>query len=156
MPVPGLSWSDAELFQLTNAVLPAWVGLMLFPRLGVPLATAVACLMSALYIATVIGTFSSPELEENLFALMTSYEGVVKLLHTRAAVLPAWVHYAAFDLWVGRWEVLDARSRGIPQVLMAVPLLLTMFLGPSGLLLYLALLRPLFRRKPAAAGTKED
>ena len=25
------------------------------------------------------------------------------------------LHYAAFDVWVGRWEVLDARSRGIPQ-----------------------------------------
>lgn len=30
------------------------------------------------------------ELGENPFALMTSYEGVAKLLSTRAAVLPGW------------------------------------------------------------------
>ncbi|KAL4438969.1 hypothetical protein ABPG77_006906 [Micractinium sp. CCAP 211/92] len=156
MPVPGLPFTDGQLFQLTNAVLPAWVGLLLFPRLGVPLATAVSCAMSALYIATLIGTFSAPELAENPLALMTSFEGVAKLLGTRAAVLPAWVHYAAFDVWVGRWEVLDARSLGIPQWLMALPLLLTMFLGPSGLLLYLALIRPFFRPRAAAAGTKQD
>lgn len=58
MPVPGLPFTDGQLFQLTNAVLPAWVGLLLVPRLGVPLATAVSCLMSALYIATLIGTFA--------------------------------------------------------------------------------------------------
>lgn len=144
MPVPGLPFTDGQLFQLTNAVLPAWVGLLLFPRLGVPLATAISCFMSALYIATLIGTFSgggrppaltppphrrcnrqlsydavvaltrwlglaecsfntisdisrllpvaaaAPELAENPLALMTSFEGVAKLLGTRAAVLPAW------------------------------------------------------------------
>ncbi len=144
MPVPGLPFTDGQLFQLTNAVLPAWVGLLLFPRLGVPLATAVSCIMSVLYIATLIGTFSgkggppaltppprrrcnarlsydavvaltrwlvmaecslnttsdisrslpvvpaAPELAENPLALMTSFEGVAKLLGTRAAVLPAW------------------------------------------------------------------
>ncbi len=42
------------------------------------------------------------------------------------------------------------------QWLMALPLLLTMFLGPSGLLLYLALIRPFFRPKAAATGTKQD
>lgn len=26
------------------------------------------------------------------------------------------VHYVAFDLWVARWEVVDARERGVPQV----------------------------------------
>lgn len=39
---------------------------------------------------------------------------------------------------------------------MALPLLLTMFLGPSGLLFYLALIRPCFPPKAAAARAKEE
>lgn len=31
------------------------------------------------------------------------------------------LHYAAFDVWVGRWEVLDARHRGIPQASLLTP-----------------------------------
>lgn len=103
-------------------------------------------------------------------------------------VLPAWIHYVVFDLWTGRWEVLDAGRRGVPQVrrwrplliaadddacrpcthfgalgftpaccmqiLMAVPLFFTLMLGPSGLLLYLAAIRPFFRERPAAS--KQD
>lgn len=26
------------------------------------------------------------------------------------------LHYVAFDLWVARWEVVDAQERGVPQV----------------------------------------
>lgn len=37
-----------------------------------------------------------------------------------------------------------------------MPLLLTMFLGPSGLLLYLLIIRPFFRPKNAAARAKDD
>jgi hypothetical protein len=49
----------------------------------------------------------------------------------------AWVHYLSFDLFVGRWEYLDARERGVPHWLLAPCLLLTLYFGPLGLLLYL-------------------
>ena len=43
----------------------------------------------------------------------------------------------AFDLFVGRWACLDSRERGIPALVMAPVLLLTILLGPLGLLVYL-------------------
>jgi hypothetical protein len=43
----------------------------------------------------------------------------------------------AFDLFVGRWAYLDSRERGIPALVMAPVLLLTILLGPVGLLVYL-------------------
>ena len=45
----------------------------------------------------------------------------------------------AFDLFIGGWEGRDAQRRGIPPLLVVPALVLTVFLGPSGLLLYLAL-----------------
>jgi hypothetical protein len=54
-------------------------------------------------------------------------------------LLAGWVHYLAFDLFVGSWETRDARERGIPHGLVIPCLLLTFLFGPAGLLLYFAL-----------------
>ncbi|HEU6452531.1 MAG TPA: ABA4-like family protein, partial [Gemmatimonadaceae bacterium] len=62
------------------------------------------------------------------------------------ALLAGWVHYLAFDLFVGGWEVRDAQRRGIPHLLVVPALVLTFLFGPGGLLLYLAI-RSLVRRK---------
>lgn len=50
-----------------------------------------------------------------------------------------WVHFLAFDLFVGRWEYLDSQERGYPPLLVAPALWATLLVGPLGLLLYLAI-----------------
>jgi Domain of unknown function (DUF4281) len=66
--------------------------------------------------------------------------------------LLAWIHFLAFDLFVGRWEYRDSRERRISAWLMAPVLTLTLLFGPLGLLVYL-LVRALFRRAPAEPET---
>lgn len=63
--------------------------------------------------------------------------GVRELLGTADGAAAGWAHFIAFDLFVGRWAYLDSRERGIPALLMAPILLLTILLGPLGLLAYL-------------------
>ncbi|WP_238450327.1 ABA4-like family protein, partial [Micromonospora sp. 4G55] len=50
----------------------------------------------------------------------------------------AWAHMVGFDLFVGRWAWLDGRDRGVPALVMAPVLVLTILLGPLGLAAYLA------------------
>ena len=67
-----------------------------------------------------------------------------------AALAAGWLHYLAFDLFVGAWIVRDGIGRGIAgwKALLLIPCMaLTFLLGPSGLLLYLAL-RLAFTRNP--------
>lgn len=66
-----------------------------------------------------------------------SLAGVMILLSTPAAMLPAWIHYLAFDLWVGTWQVEDAPKAGVPHWLLLPVMLLTFMFGPAGLLAYL-------------------
>lgn len=66
-----------------------------------------------------------------------SLEGVMLLFTMPHAVLAGWIHYLAFDLFIGAWEVRDARRRGIPHVWLLPCLFFTLMLGPVGLLLYL-------------------
>ena len=51
-------------------------------------------------------------------------------------LLAGWVHYLAFDLLTGSWELEDSRQRGIPHLIVLPCLLLTFLFGPAGWLLY--------------------
>ncbi len=55
------------------------------------------------------------------------------------AVMAGWIHYLVFDLFIGAWEVRDARRLKIPHLAVVPCLVLTFMLGPVGLLLYLIL-----------------
>ena len=57
-----------------------------------------------------------------------------------------WIHYLAFDLFVGSWEVHDAQKLGISHWFVIPTLALTLMLGPVGFALYL-LLRYATRRQ---------
>ena len=61
---------------------------------------------------------------------------VKQLFSKDEAVLAGWVHYLAFDLFVGMWICHDADGRGINRWVLLPCLLLTFMLGPTGLLLY--------------------
>ena len=68
-----------------------------------------------------------------------SLSGVMSLFQDPKSVMAGWVHYLAFDLWIGSWEIGDARKHGINRWFVLPCLLFTFMLGPVGLLLYLIL-----------------
>ncbi len=126
------------LFKLSSlAVLPFWALMIFLPRwsatkrlMSSPLVCAAP---AALYAALVIPRFaevwravSSPELL-----------GVAALLGSPVGATVGWLHFLAFDLFVGRWIYLDGRERGVHAWVMAPVLFLTLMLGPCGFLLYL-------------------
>jgi hypothetical protein len=51
-------------------------------------------------------------------------------------LLAGWVHYLAFDLFVGSWQVRDSQKHGIPHLVLIPVLILTFLFGPAGLMLY--------------------
>lgn len=72
----------------------------------------------------------------------------VQALFTDADVaLAGWLHFLAFDLFIGAWIVRDARQHGISHWAVLPILPLVFLIGPAGLLGYLAL-RLLWRLAP--------
>jgi len=67
----------------------------------------------------------------------SSLTDVAQLFSNPWLLLAGWVHYLAFDLLVGGWEVRDARKRGINHLFVVPCLILTFLFGPAGWLLYL-------------------
>ena len=137
-----------ELIYLATAglALTGWAGLVLLPgsRFAVRvLARAIIpCAIALVYVYLMASHFDSAPDGGSFGSLagLKVYFGVDTLL------LAAWVHYLALDLFVGSWEVLDARARGIPHLLVVPCLILTVLLGPTGLLAYL-LMRAMFARR---------
>lgn len=130
-------------FRLSNVlVLPFWAVMILLPRwrwtarmVRSPIGSVVS---AALYAALVL-----PRLGEIWPAVSRpTLSGVATLLGSPAGATIAWVHFLAFDLFVGRWIYFDSQQRRISAWLMAPVLFLTLMLGPAGFLLYL-IVRPL-------------
>ena len=68
-----------------------------------------------------------------------SLDEVASLFSNKHLLLAGWVHYLAFDLWIGSWEAGDAVKNNIHRLIMVPCLLLTFIFGPIGLLLYLVI-----------------
>jgi hypothetical protein len=126
------------LFRLGNLlILPFWTLMIVLPRwrwtariVASPYVTAAPAILYAVLVLPRLGEIwpavSSPSLS-----------GVATLLASPAGATIAWVHFLAFDLFVGRWIYLDSRERGLSSWLVAPVLFFTLMLGPAGFLLYL-------------------
>jgi hypothetical protein len=58
---------------------------------------------------------------------------------SQGKLLGGWLHYLAFDLFVGRWMIDDALELKRSRWVVLPCLLFTFLCGPVGLLLYFAL-----------------
>ncbi|HET9067177.1 MAG TPA: ABA4-like family protein [Amaricoccus sp.] len=64
---------------------------------------------------------------------------VMALFTSPEIALAGWIHYLAFDLLVGAWEVRTARREGLAFLLLLPCLAFTFLFGPAGFLLFNAL-----------------
>jgi len=78
-------------------------------------------------------------------------DNVALLFNTRPLLLAGWIHYLAFDLFVGAWIARTARVEGVPFVLVIPCLALTFLFGPAGFLGFAAVRAAHNRMHVAAA-----
>ncbi len=112
----------ALIFWIFLAVLPKWAytrrivmfgGILLLSVTYLSLSSILLSTSGDMSLATVSKGFQNPH-----------------------AALLGWVHYLAFDMFVGAWEVHDAQTNGIAHWFVIPCLFLTFMAGPIGLLLY--------------------
>jgi hypothetical protein len=144
--------SADSLFSFASIlVLPGWLLLVLLPRWQ--------------YSATLVGAVVIPALLGLLYAwLIVSHIGssdggfgslaeVRALFSNEFLLLAGWIHYLAFDLFIGSWEVRDAQRHGVHHLAVIPCLVLTFLFGPVGLMLYFVIRTGVTRRIPLANGT---
>ena len=68
-----------------------------------------------------------------------SIEAVRRLFTSDAALAAGWLHYLAFDLFVGSWIARAGLAAPVPPLLILPCLLLTFLAGPAGLVAFIIL-----------------
>ncbi|MBX9700121.1 MAG: DUF4281 domain-containing protein [Acetobacteraceae bacterium] len=133
------------LFSTANLLaILGWAGLLALPfhratnwwLAGV----AIPTLLSALYLALL--AIHAPGAEGGF----SSLAGVAALFRTEGVLLAGWVHYLAFDLFIGAWICRRAQADGLSPWIARLCLPPTFLVGPVGLLLFLGLRLALARR----------
>ena len=123
------------LFQILNmATLAAWLPLVFVPRqrwASTILPIAMPALLAIVYVALLAVSLPGSD------GGFSSLADVRTLFADPHALLAGWTHYLAFDLFIGGWQVRDARERGIRHLLVVPGLAMTFLVGPAGLLYYL-------------------
>jgi hypothetical protein len=126
------------LFSLSSLlVMPFWFLMIFLPTwkwtkriLSSPwIVTGAALLYAALVLPSVLQVLPA--------VINPSLRGISSLLGTPAGATIAWLHFLAFDLFVGRWVYLDGRERNVSPFIISPILFFVLMLGPSGFLLYL-------------------
>lgn len=123
------------IFSAANFIaLAGWILLVFAPRWKwtrkIVLSGAIPLLLSVAYLILIVLFFGR---SEGGFGSLTD---VMKLFTNQWNVLAGWIHYLAFDLFVGAWEVKDAEKRGISHWFVVPCLFFTFLLGPIGFLTY--------------------
>lgn len=124
-----------SLFIVANSsALVGWILLILLPKhpmiTGLVLPVLGCGMLALLYLAVMVRFAGEAE------GGFTSLDDVESLFQDRGVLLAGWIHYLVFDLFIGCWEVRDARRLGISHWLVIPVLLLTLMMGPIGLLTY--------------------
>jgi ABA4-like protein len=137
-----------KIFSVAGMVaFVGWVALALFPNrrwVAVLSGLVLPATLAALYVVLVLLSWGGSE------GGFSSLADVARLFENRWLLLAGWVHYLAFDLFVGSWVARDAGQRGVRHVLVVPCLALTFLFGPAGWLSYLGL-RAIAARSPSAS-----
>jgi len=130
--------SADQLFSICNlAAMVGWIILIVAGRMRWAAGLVTGAIIPAILALVYAGLFAAHWGETP--GGFGSLSGVASLFSNHWILLAGWIHYLAFDLFIGSWEVRDAAKHGISHWLTIPCLALTFFLGPVGLLLYFAL-----------------
>ena len=130
-----MTWEN--WFSLAStAALAAWAALILLPRwnwLTAALRHGLPGLLAITYMLLVLVYFFHVE-----GGGFNSLAQVKALLGTEPTLLAGWLHYLAFDLFVGVWIAERADALKLSRLLQAPILVLTFLFGPIGYLMFVA------------------
>ena len=145
------AWSPDAMFSFaSSAAMVGWVILILLPR-----RYDLLFFIPQFFIPLGLGLLYAGLIFSNIYTVDGGFGSIadVRALFGKDEVLLAgWLHYLAFDLFIGAWIARQADTLGVPRLIQAIILLATFMFGPVGLAIFL--LMKAGYRKPGARGSE--
>ena len=125
---------------LNFGVLPFWFMLLFFPQTKI-CRIFVTSVFPILVLAAInlYLIFEISKNEFNFFGFFNLYLGIDELLNLFSDenyIILFWIHFLAINLFCGSWIVKDYQRINMSKSLAFIPILLTYFTGPVGLVVY--------------------
>ena len=125
------------IFNIFNSgILFFWILLLVFPKkvftqkvIAFPWVPLVIAIGYVYFLSTTTGIFSADF--SSLYGLTEMFQNAKP-----RGVAAGWLHYLAFDFWVGCWMLKNSQEKRVKHVWMILPLICTFILGPLGIILY--------------------
>lgn len=136
----------STLFQIANSTaMIAWLLLLIFPNWKYTknfIVMGLIALLSVFYTFIILKGMNhfSPD-------SFSTIENVQQLFQDKEALLAGWIHYLAFDLFVGLYIVENAPQFRIPRWLVSLILPVTFMFGPMGFLFFFLVKNITFKQK---------
>ena len=121
-------------------VLPFWFMLLFFPQTKI-CKIFVTSIFPILALAA-IDLYLISEIFKNGFNFFDSFnlylgiEELLNLFSDKNYTILFWIHFLAINLFCGSWIVKDYQKINMPRSLAFIPIILTYFIGPIGLVVY--------------------
>ena len=132
-----MDWATLFSVCMTGVLIP-WFALIFLPR-GPKLHALIFYLgiglLAAIYsVGIVLALFSPTGID---WQAMGTVDGVRGLFASDAGVTIGWIHYLAFDLFVGQWVAKDADHKMVSRWVQGPILFLVLMAGPLGLFVWM-------------------
>ena len=125
---------------LNFGVLPFWFILIFFPNSRICKIFAISIfpiiIFSFIYVYLIYKIFITDYDFFNNFSLYISLANILNLFEDKYFLILFWIHFLAINLFCGSWIVKDSQKFNMSKYLNIIPLIITYFVGPLGILVY--------------------
>ena len=125
---------------LNIGIIPFWFVLIFFPQSKFCSYLIISIfpylVFSAVYVYLVYYFFISDYDFLSNFNLYLGFDNLMDLFTERSFLILFWSHFLVINLFCGSWIVKDSQQLMISKYLVFIPLVLTYFVGPLGILFY--------------------
>lgn len=134
------------IFNIYNTgILIFWLFLLVFPKSKL---TQKMTDFPSIPLVIAFGYIYFLGTSDSIFSVdFSSLSGLTEMFQNSnpRGVAAGWLHYLAFDFWVGCWILRDSQKKGVKHAFIIFPMLFTFMLGPVGVIIYTLVL--LFQKK---------
>tara|TARA_Y100000590_G_C15646092_1_gene986913 strand:+ start:361 stop:834 length:474 start_codon:yes stop_codon:yes gene_type:complete len=130
-----------NIYLWTNfGILPFWIMLLLIPNSKFTLifvnSIIIPLILASAYIYVIYKIVLVEETFIEVFKLYLNLDNLYTVFSSESFLLLFWLHFLALNIFLGSWISREGVKYNIPRGLIAIPLILTYFVGPVGLVLY--------------------
>ena len=125
------------IFNIYNTgILIFWLFLLVFPKSKV---TQKMTDFPWIPLVIAFGYIYFLGTSDSIFSVdFSSLSGLTEMFQNSnpRGVAAGWLHYLAFDFWVGCWILRDSQKKGVKHAFIIFPMLCTFMVGPVGIIVY--------------------